>query len=289
MRVLTLLLLSILCLSASPGISTEVDVTSSEESKVVNTIGFSESEWTTFRDSVVTDFRKHLRKRESKFLKVPLLKRFEKRALRTSRNDCHVETAEKIGIEHGTARGESKLQCLNPDSKFYVEYDCHAQLEPNALVSLEILGYRFHEVLAEAGLPPVRFAISSAYRSEAYQRKLRRTNRNATRQTSSHEYGTTYDITYRRYYGMTDTATDVNRYRLRKTNDERLNCLIEDISAAERAWSSRMTDRYSRRFEAILGRTLIELEGDGTLLVLREWRQPCFHITVAQELVGGKA
>jgi len=170
-----------------------------------------------------------------------------------------------------------------------VEYDCHAQLEPNALISLDILGDRFHEKLAIAGLPPMRYAISSAYRSAEYQRKLRRKNKNATRKTSSHEFGTTYDITYRRFYGMTDANSDFHRYRLRKTNDERLNCLVEDIEAAERAWSTKMSSRYSRRLEAVLGRTLIELEGNGTLLVLREWRQPCFHITVAQEFVGGKA
>ena len=88
---------------------------------------------------------------------------------------------------------------------------------------------------------------------------------------------------------MTETANDLHCYRLPRTNDERMNCLVEDITAAERAWSTKMTTRYSRRLEAILGRTLINLEVDGTLLVLREWRQPCFHITVAEELVGGKA
>ncbi len=289
MRLVLLLFTIFLCLSAAPEGSYNTVEVNKPEVNSANTHSFSESEWTEFRDSIVTDFRKHLRKRESKFLKVPLLKRREKKALRTSRNDCHVETAEKIGIEHGTPQGESNLQCLKSNSQFYVEYDCQAKLEPNALASLDILGFKFHENLAEAGLPPVRFAISSAYRSAEYQRKLRRINRNATRKTSSHEFGTTYDITYRRYFGMTEMATDPHRYRLRKTSDERFNCLVDDINEAERVWSSKMTDRYSRRLEAILGRTLISLEGDGTLLVLREWRQPCFHITVAEELVGGKA
>ncbi|MFK8058083.1 MAG: DUF5715 family protein [Saprospiraceae bacterium] len=289
MRLVFLLLVSVLCLSASPGPS---DLGSASLQTAVegnSTLGFSESEWIVFQDSILTDFRKHLKKREAKFLKVPLFKRSEKKILRTSRNNCHVETAEKIGIEHGTSFGESKLQCLSANSKHYVEYDCHAQLEPNALASLDILGYKFHQALAVAGLPPVRFAISSAYRSAEYQRKLRRKNRNATRTTSSHEFGTTYDLAYRRFFGMTESAKDFHQYRLRKTSDERMVCLVEDIEATERAWSSRMTDRYIRRLEAILGRTLIELEGDGTLLVLREWRQPCFHITVARELVGGKA
>lgn len=289
MRIVFSLFLAFLCLSAAPGLSSEASPSSHLAIGGINTLGFSESEWDAFQDSVLADFKAHLQKREANFLKVPLLKRKEKRALRTSRNDCHVESAEKFGIEHGTSFGESKLQCLDQGSAFYVEYDCHAQLEPNALLSLDILGYRFHDALTEAGLPPVRYAISSAYRSAEYQRKLRRKNRNATRSTSSHEFGTTYDITYRRFFGMTEHAVDYHRYRLRKTNDERMVCLIEDIEAAERAWSTLMTNRHTRRLEAILGRTLIALEGDGTLLVLREWRQPCFHITVARELVGGKA
>jgi len=289
MRSLILLLLAFSCLSASPEIGTERWKRDAATSKKTNTLRFSESEWNAFQDSILVDFNKHLKRREGKFLKVPLLKRYEKRALKTSRNDCHVDAARKFGIKRGTLFGESRLQCLNPDSKYYVEYDCQAQLEPNALVSLDILGYRFHEALTNAGLPPVRFAISSAYRSAEYQRKLRRKNRNATRKTSSHEFGTTYDITYRRFFGMTENAQDDFRYRLHKTRDERMVCLIEDLEAAERAWSTKISERYSRRLEAILGRTLIELEGDGTLLVLREWRQPCFHVTVARELVGGKA
>lgn len=289
MRIAIFLFLAFLCTSASPTRSIEGSADQPTNVLEVNTIGFSESEWNAFQDSILVDFNKHLKRREGKFLNVPLLKRYEKRALRTSRNDCHVETAEKFGIERGTRFGESRLQCLNPNSKYYVEYDCQAQLESNALISLDLLGDRFHEALSRAGLPPVRYAISSAYRSAAYQRNLRRKNRNATRETSSHEFGTTYDITYRRFFGMTEQARDFHRYRLRKTNDERMNCLIEDIEAAERTWSTKMTYRYTRRLEAVLGRTLVQLEGDGTLLVLREWRQPCFHITVAQQLVGGKA
>lgn len=54
----------------------------------------------------------------------------------------------------------------------------------------------------------------------------------------------------------------------------------------EATWAERVTEAYDERFEAVLGRALIELEDEGVLLALREVRQPCFHVTVARRLAG---
>ena len=239
------------------------------------------------RDSILRDFREHLTRQESRLRRTPLLTRAEKQAMRVSRNEHHVHMAEQLGIDHGSLYGEHELLCLDGASPFYVEYDCHAQLTEDAVQSLDILGRAFHNRLAQTGVPLVRYAISSAYRSPAYQARLRRVNRNASRSTSSHEFGTTYDITYRRFYGSASTAFDPQRYRLDpRWRGPQFEALQEELAAAERAWSRQMAERYASRYAALLGRTLIELEDAGTLLVLREWRQPCYHITVARRFGG---
>lgn len=250
-------------------------------------------------------FAAHLAERERAFLRVPLLSAREKQLMRASRNDCHVAAARRLGIPHDAgfseseqAAAETELVCLDPDSPYYVEHSCQARLTPDARRSLDLVGDRFHRALAVAGLPPARFAVSSAYRSPAYQRRLRRLNRNAARTTSSHEFGTTYDITYRRFFGApapgtaaaassAPRAVDFHRFRPgARTHGPLDPCLAEELAAAERAWAARMTERYASRYAAVLGRCLIALEGEGALLVLREWRQPCYHVTVARELTG---
>ncbi len=259
-----------------------------EEETVVATAALAEPDVEQLsqasRDSILADFSQHLLRREARLRTIPLLNSREKRAMRTSRNDCHLAAASRLGIEHNTSHGEAELRCLDGATEFYVEYDCHARLTSDAVASLDLVGRYFHAALAELGLPPVRYAISSAYRSQAYQRRLTRINRNATRSTSSHEFGTTFDITYRRFYGPTSASIDPAAYAL--AGDIRDACLAEELALAERAWAAQMSERYASRFAAVLGRVLTDLEGEGTLLVLRERRQPCYHITIARRLLA---
>jgi hypothetical protein len=67
---------------------------------------------------------------------------------------------------------------------------------PHTREILEELGRRFHARLHEHGLPLFRFDITSVLRTEEQQEALRRRNRNASCITSSHEFGTTFDIAY---------------------------------------------------------------------------------------------
>ena len=59
-----------------------------------------------------------------------------------------------------------------------------------------MLGRRFQERLAEMRLPPYRLEITSAYRTAERQARLRRSNANAAAGVSSHEFGTTVDLSY---------------------------------------------------------------------------------------------
>lgn len=242
-------------------------------------------------DSVRGDFAAHLAARERAFLQTPLLRKREKRAMRQSRNDQHVARARQLGIARDAPEihpdGAAGLACLAQQSAYYVDHECGMpRLTPDALVSLDLVGQRFHAHLVDAGLPPVRMAVSSAYRSAAYQAKLRRRNRNASKTTSSHEFGTTYDLAYRRFYGIAPEVRDPGAYAPPAGLEAAYACLAADLDAAERAWATNMTERYASRFAAVLGRVLIELEDERLVLALREWRQPCYHITVGQKLTG---
>lgn len=237
-------------------------------------------------DSVRADFAAHLERRERLFYETPLLRKREKRAMRQSRNDDHVARAKHLGIDPDTPPilpdGAEGLRCLDTESRYYLDHQCGMpQLTPDGLASLDLVGSRFHARLIEAGLPPVRMAVSSAYRSAEYQAKLRRRNRNASRTTSSHEFGTTYDLAWRRFYGMAPDAYDPNAYSPPEGLERAYACLADDLRLAERAWATQMTEKFTSRFAAVLGRVLINLEDEDLVLALREWRQPCYHVTVA--------
>jgi len=90
MRLAFLLFTAILCLSASPGLESETGQGSIYSINDTNTLGFSESEWTLYQDSILTDFRKHLKKREGKFLKVPLQRKLvSNTGLVLAKADCN--------------------------------------------------------------------------------------------------------------------------------------------------------------------------------------------------------
>ena len=96
---------------------------------------------------------------------------------------------------------------------------------------------------------------------------------------------TTYDITYRRYSWAGDAPPPPPPLdgvpRLTRA-------LLADHLAAQRAVAfERFTAEYPSRYDALLGRALIELEDEGVLAVVRERRQPVYHVTVAAELAGG--
>jgi ribosomal protein S25 len=51
----------------------------------------------------------------------------------------------------------------------------------------------------------------------------------------------------------------------------------------------RLAADYPSRLTAALGRALNELEDEGVLVVVRERRQPVYHVTLARRLVGDAA
>ena len=241
----------------------------------------------------LTQHRAYLAHLEDTIRGVPLLTGDETALLRRSRNARHIELAERFGVDEPpvTRAGiDSLVQRVGlvelPAGAGYVAWDGeHSDpfVTPGAAASLDSVAARFGERLDLLGLPRVQFTVSSVLRSDQDQDELRGVNSNAAAGRSSHSYATTYDITYRRYSWAGDAPPPPPPLdgvpRLTRA-------LLADHLAAQRAVAfERFTVDYPSRYDALLGRALIELEDEGVLAVVRERRQPVYHITVATKLV----
>ena len=109
---------------------------------------------------------------------------------------------------------------------------------------------------------------------------------NAAAGRSSHEYGTTYDITYNptRYSPAPDALPPPPRVDDRVPGFLR-GAVREQLVEQQAEDLDRLAADYPSRLTAVLGRALIELEDEGVLAVVRERRQPVYHVTVARRLV----
>lgn len=232
---------------------------------------------------------------EAAFTSIPLLTDDELALLRRSRNARHVELAQTFGVGPPDTRAEADslgarydFVTIETDSLYTVlpgQYSV-PRLTPSAAASLDSVAVRFRRKLAQRGLPPFRFAVSSVWRTGADQAALRGGNVNAAAGRSSHEYGTTYDLTYNptRYSPAPDALPPPPRV------DDRVPGVLRDavrqrVVAAQRADLDRLAADYPSRLTAALGRALIELEDEGVVAVVREERQPVYHVTVARRLV----
>ncbi len=177
------------------------------------------------------------------------------------KNTEHLLFAQNIGSEYGYSTDaafkkskDSLLQAglLVPvsDNQYYHIKDMehsHPYLTQEAAELLEEIGIRFQENLKQKHQKEYAVYITSALRTDEGQRKLFRKNKNATHSTTSHLYGTTFDISYMEFFRNDDSKT------IRYKN-------IQDI----------------------LTKTLQEMRMEKCCLVLKEVKQMCFHITVIQ-------
>lgn len=235
-------------------------------------------------DAFVTDHEDH-------FLAVPLLSEAEQAQLRRSLNRTHVRLAEALGTEPiagrdslAAAAQRRGLVSIAGASPYYTAgrgtYSV-PYLVPAAAAMLDTVGVRFHAALDSAGLPRYRFVVTSPLRSSEDQAALRGVNANAAAGHSSHEYGTTVDLTYRRY-GFAGLGTlDVPAPKDRLPAFVRRGLIARGERQAREAFAG-FAERYRSRLQALLGRALIALEDEGVLVALMERRQPVFHITVAR-------
>jgi hypothetical protein len=151
-----------------------------------------------------------------------------------------------------------------------------AHVVPDVRNLLEVLGRRFQERLAGMGLPPYRIEVTSASRSSERQEELRGSNANAAVGVSSHEFGTTVDLSYAAFAPPADTPPEI----LRGVPEEFVPQMERFVDLAFESVSA----RKSRELGAILSRVLRELQAEGLALVIYERQQTVYHVTVARAL-----
>jgi len=175
-------------------------------------------------------------------------------------NAAHLKYAKANGIKAFNSDKEfkNKIADLVSNDKlvkietcnYYVVDDLthsHPYLVTDAADLLEDIGKRFQKKLDEQNLKKRYYQITSLLRTGESQRRLSRSNVNAT-ENSSHLYGTTFDITYAKVF---------TKARLQKSAE------IADGPAIK-----------------LLSEAIGELRKEGRCLVVTEKKERCFHITV---------
>ena len=175
-------------------------------------------------------------------------------------NDVQLRHARAGGIKVVETPADAWLNtrgivAVRSDSNMYIDSLTHsyAYLTPAAAGLLREIGRRFCDSLDARGGGDYRIKVTSLLRTPVTVGRLRRVNRNATTE-SAHQYGTTFDISYRKF--ICDNSRGTRRS-------------FDDLSA-------------------LLAEIIGDLRAEGRCLVKRERKQACFHITVANNEVPVK-
>lgn len=170
-------------------------------------------------------------------------------------NDTHMAAAKKIGIkplkdrEAAEKLGGKVMEIKNGD--FYqVDSLTHSIpfLVPKASALLDSIGANFLDSLENKGLNPNQVIVTSVLRTQDDVKKLRRVNGNASA-NSVHMFGTTFDISYKRFFKVEDPDG-------RPMQDVRVDTL-----------------------KLVLSEVLRDLKKKDMCYVKYELKQGCFHIT----------
>lgn len=208
-----------------------------------------------------------------------------RRQLRTHLNRVQVATARRLGVRPVRDSAQvaalveaGRLVPLGDTTDYWIVRPLtHSvpYVTPATRAMLVEVGQRFHARLDSLGLPRFRFEISSALRTRAMQASLRRGNSNASRSTSSHEFGTTVDVAYLSF------AAPASLHHATLLPDS-----VPVASDTLRSHAMTRLDtigvRHAPHIEGELGAVLQAMQRDGSVLTLRERGQPVFHITVAR-------
>lgn len=170
-------------------------------------------------------------------------------------NDTHLKAAQAVGIRPIAGREEAeklkeKLQHIRSNGLYAVDSLTHSipYLTVGAARLLDSIGSNFLDSLEAKGLNPNRVIVTSVLRTKEDVKRLRRRNVNAT-ENSAHFYGTTFDISWKRFEKVEDP-------------DGRP---LQDVSADT--------------LKLVLSEVLRDLRQADRCYIKYELKQGCFHIT----------
>ena len=162
---------------------------------------------------------------------------------------------EAIGITPIASRKEAehmkeKLQHIETNDLYVVDSLTHSipYLIKGAAQLLDTIGTNFLDSLTAKGLNPNKIIVTSVLRTEDDVKRLRRRNGNASA-NSAHFYGTTFDVSWKRF---------------KKVEDEDGRPL-QDVS--------------SDTLKLVLSEVLRDLRKADKCYIKYELKQGCFHIT----------
>ena len=170
-------------------------------------------------------------------------------------NDTHLSVAKKIGIRPLASRSEAeglggKLVQIKPCERYAMDSLTHSIpfLIPQASALLDTIGANFLDSLSCKGLNPNQIIVTSVLRTADDVKRLRRRNGNASA-NSAHAFGTTFDVSYRRF------------------------CKVEDPDGRP------MQDVSPDTLKLVLAEVLRDLRKSDKCYIKYELKQGCFHIT----------
>lgn len=166
-------------------------------------------------------------------------------------NDAHVELAKAVGLKSipkdRDAVVKDKLS-LVADNEYYIVDNLRYSvpyLTKTAAAELNAIGKAFNDSLKRKQFPEYKLVVSSVLRTQADLERLRRSGNPNASDNSAHCYGTTFDITYTRYFREVETDEFMQPYELTK----------------------------------VLAEVLRDQKKAGRILVKYEKHEHCFHIT----------
>ena len=169
-------------------------------------------------------------------------------------NDKHLSVAKKIGIKpletrEALADVKDKLVKIDDNRAYEVDKLTHSvpYLVPEAASLLQEIGESFRDSLVMHHYSPYKIIVTSVLRTDEDVKKLSKRNVNASKR-SVHCYGTTFDITYKRFHRMDNSEPETSQAKL----------------------------------QAVLGEVLSDLKKQGRCYVKFEVKQACFHVTVRE-------
>lgn len=215
---------------------------------------------------------------------LPVMTTAEENALRRYLNATHVARARELGVRATSSAVRDSLVAvgrlvpLADSTRYWIVRPGTAptHVVPHVPVLLEMLGQRFHERLAEMGLPPYRMEVTSALRTSERQERLRGSNANAAAGASSHEFGTTLDLSYSAFAPPAERPQEVLA-RVPPEFEPHAGRIV-DLALES------VSGRKSRELGAIFSDVLRGAQEEGLAIVIYERQQTVYHLTVARPL-----
>jgi len=170
-------------------------------------------------------------------------------------NKLHLDAAQRIGVESVESRDDAehmkkKLVHIVDNKCYAVDSLTHSipYLVPKASELLTVIGQNFLDSLDSKGLNPNQVIVTSVLRTRSDVKKLRKRNVNAS-ENSAHFYGTTFDISWKRF----------------KKVEDKNGRPMEDVG--------------SDTLKLVLAEVLRDVRKEEKCYIKYELKQGCFHIT----------